>query len=272
MLGTNKVLLVNSNMDPKDILTNFFRLGNSSLYTARKRADQIFGTAGANRRALSSTAVELYNKTEAAEVLTDVSASFVKQMCELVSRYTSFFKRKCAVGFFMANGTATRFPEEFKLNVKTDELVRNQENEQLNNLISKFREDIEARVHKTVTNLNEYITDNFPKEVQNALLSEYQEYFGSTHTGDIYRKIRKLYKEAGKTWPAKEEEEFRKILIEYRTIIKEAKRPGDDYISTYLGLDKQSYLREARSALEPLIASAPTSVIKKLVNGEYNAF
>ena len=243
------------------------------MYTARKRADQIFGTAGANRRALTpSAAVEHYNNTEAVEALNDVSASFVKQMCELISRYTSFFKRKCAVGFFMANGTATRFPEEFKLNVKTDDLVRNQENEQLNNLISKFEEDNEARVHRTVTTLNDYITNNFPKEVQNTLLSEYQEYFGSTHTGDIYRKIRKLYRDAGKTWTAGEEEEFRKILIDYRTVIKEAQKPGDDYISSYLGLDKQSYLREARSALEPLIASAPTSVVKKLVNGEYNAF
>ena len=268
MLGTGKVKLVDKDMDPYEIMASIYKIGNSNAFVARMRANQLFNRAGANRQVITpGNSEEFANREDILDNIAELSRPYVIQICSIISKLTSPFKRKCAVGFFMANGTSIRFPEEFKLDVDTDDPVRNVENEEINNLITGFKEKLYSELNKAVIDFDTFIDNNFPKVVKEELLAKPGDYWIETTTGNYYKAISKLYNSIGETWDSEEKERFKAVLQPYREAVKHVKEPKLDMVCDFLCIDKQTLLKTARDAIGPIIAAAPDKLLKNLING-----
>ena len=268
MLGTRKVKLITKDKDPYEIMVDTYSIGNSNTYVARMRANQLFNRAGANRQVVTpGNSTEYSDRDDILENIADLSRPYVIQLCSIISKLTAPFKRKCAVGFFMANGTSLKYPEEFKLDINTDDPVRNVENEEINNLILGFKEKLYSDLNTAVVNFDAFIENNFPKPVRDELLAKPGDYWVESTTGNYYKAITKLYDSIGEVWTSEDKERFKEVLQPYREAVKRIQEPKIDLVCDYLCVDKQSLLRSARDAIGPIIAAIPDKLLKDLVNG-----
>lgn len=267
MLGDGKVKLAKYDDDPETILTDFFYISDTSRYTASLRARDILAKKGGNRSVMSDARYEEISASEDAlsYINPDLSAPYIKRICGIISNFTSEFKRKCAVGFFMAQGTTLRYPEEFKLLIDTEDTVRNVENENLNNLISKFSDELEQNLAEGIANL-----DAFIKSLPEPIRKEYNEkssalFDPGTETGNIYKDIRKTYARNNIELTDDVMEKFKEVVLKYREARIAYQKPGNTRVCNFLLLDNGVFLKTARDALQPIINALPGKVLTDVV-------
>lgn len=269
MLGTGKVPLVTTSESAYDIIVKLYKISDTNSRTAQLRANQLFARAGANRQVITpGNSIEYANREDILEHISDVSRPYVTRICSIISRLTSPFKRKCAVGFFMANGTSLRYPDEFKLDVGTDDPVKNVENEEINKLIYGFRDELQQRLYNANMNFNAYIEENFPKEVQMDLMTKAGDYWAETTTTNVYRSLEKSFKSRGLPWTKDDESKFKEVFLEYRQAAKSMTEPKYSLVCGYLGIDQKTMIQVARDAIGPIIAAMPDKLLRGLINGE----
>ena len=268
MLGDGKVKLARYDDDPETILTNFFYIGDSSRYTASLRAKEVVARKGGNRSVMSDARYEELQSSEDAllYINPDLSEPYIKRICGIISNFTSEFKRKCAVGFFMAQGTTMRYPEEFRLLVDTEDTVRNVENENLNNLISKFNDELEQNLADRIQELDSFIK-SFPEPIRKEYSEKSSALFDpQTETGNIYKDIRKTYARNGIELTDDVFEAFKEVVLSYREARIAFQKPGNSRVCNFLLLDNAVFLKTARDALQPIINALPGKVLTDVVN------
>lgn len=267
MLGTGKIKIATANDDFEAILTDLFAIQDSSKFTANMRAKDVVAKKGGNRSAMSDArASEIAESEDALDfVREDISLPYIRRICAIISKFTSEFKRKCAVGFFMAQGTTMRYPEDFKLAVDTEDQVRNIENENLNTLISNFSDKLENDLLSAVQKLNNFLS-NLPEPIAKAYSEKsYALFDPKTETGNIYKDIRRTYRDAGLELTDDVMESFREVVLAYREAKQAYTKPGIPRVGLYFGMDNGILLRTARDALQPIIDAIPTVIVTDIV-------
>lgn len=268
MLGTRRVSLVTQDQDPYDVLVEVYQYSDSNKRTSVMRANQLFARAGANRQVVTpGGSTELAKRSDILDYV-DVSKPYISRICGIISRLTSPFKRKCTVGFFMANGTTLRYPDEFKLDVSSDDQVRNVENEEINKLIEGFKDQLYNNLYDANNKFNAYMENNFPKDVQLELTTKTGDYWVETTTGNVYRAVDKAFRSRGLPFSEQDKENFKEVFLNFRAAAKAMSEPSYDLVSKYLGIDKKTLYQTACDAIAPIIAAAPDKILKNLVNGE----
>ena len=271
MLGTRKVKLSNYKDSAEQMMVNFFQITDSARYVAEKRAGEIFATKGANRYNLIDGRGEDVSLREdiGDYVNPDLSSPFVKQICRIISEFTSEFKRRCLVGFFMMNGTTMRFPEDFKLLTDTEDPQRNVENERLNDLIIKFNDLQDTKMKEAIDKLENYLK-SLPAPIYQHYLERYEGFFSpENETGNIYRDYDRAYRSAGLPIVPEDKEEFKKVVLEYREERIRYAKPGPERVCAFLYLDKYQFKKTYTDALPPIISVIPDKLIaRELVDGE----
>lgn len=268
MLGTKRVALVTSDQDPYEIIVNLYQFSDSNKRTAVMRANQLFARAGANRQVITPGGSTALAKRSDILDYVDVSKPYITRVCGIISRLTSAFKRRCTVGFFMANGTTLRYPDEFKLDVSLDDQVKNVENEEINNLIDRFKDQLYSNLYEASNRFNAYMENNFPKEVQLELATKTGDYWVETTTGNVYRAVDKAFRSRGLEFTEEDKERFKDVFLNFRAAAKAMKEPSYDLVSKYLGIDKKTLYQTACDAIAPIIAAAPDKILRSLINGE----
>lgn len=269
MIGTGKVRLANPDMTPEDILTDFYRIQHSSSNVARFFTNKIFAKKGEGRQVISpGTATDIADNDNIVErINADIPERYLDQICDIISNFTSEFKRKCAVGFFMSNGTTIRYPG-FKLKVDTDDIQKNVENENINELILAFNEREDDRLGTAINDLNNYI-DSFPAPIKQHFLERYDGFFDiSNSVGNIRRDIWRTYKENNLPLTDEEVEDFMTVVLEYRKARSRHREPGAKVVCDYLGVSEESFWKYSREALQPIISVAPEKIVRDLINAE----
>lgn len=268
MLGNGKVKMAKYTDDFESILTDFFSISNTSRQNAEFLAKEIVATKGSNRSAMSDArAMELADSEEVLDYInTDLSAPYIRKICAIISNFTSEFKRKCAVGFFMSQGTSIRYPEEFKLAVDTEDSVRNIENENLNQKISEFGDLLEKNLADAIKELDDFLK-GLPEPIAKAYNEKSSALFDPrTETGNIYKDIRRTYSKAGLELDDDTFEGFKKVVLNYREANMAYSRPGYNRVCNFLLLDNGVFLKTARDALQPIINALPNKIITDIVD------
>ena len=269
MLGSGKVSLANYSQSPEDILMTMYMVKDNSVNVARKRAEEITATKGGNRYAMSSGRAEQLAEEEdyLDKVNTDVSVSYIRQACDMISNFTSPYKRKAAVGFFMSQGTSLRYPDDFKLRIDTDDMVKNADNETINNQISQFNDMMEKNLSEAQKNLDDFI-DGMPKPVRDDYRVKYEGFFGlGNETGNIWRDIRREFNKHGLTLTEEYFDEYYNVVSKYREQCVLYNKPGYDMVADFFGIDKKSFVRSAQESLQPIVTFMPERFLTEVTDG-----
>lgn len=269
MLGSGKVSLANYKQSLEEILVTMYRVKDNSQKVAEYNAREITATKGGNRYAMSSGRVDQILEEEdfLGKIKTDVSVPYIRQACDMISGFTSPYKRKAAVGFFMAQGTTIRYPEDFRLRTDTDDMVRNTDNENINNLISKFNDMIEKDLSDAQKKLDDFI-DNMPKQIRDDYHVKYEGFFGlGNETGNIWRDIHREFNKYGITLTDEYFDEYKEIVLDYRQKCSTYNNPGYDIVADFFGIDKKSFVRSAQESLQPIVTFMPERFLTEVTDG-----
>lgn len=215
MLGTGKVKIAGKDSDPYNIVLNFLKIGNASSNIAENRAGEIFLIKGRNR--VSETPATAMMETDRDDILetfdTTATKTMVRQMCGIISKMVNPFTKKSLVAYFISNGTAMRYPEEFKLNINTDDLDSNLVNEEINEKMSKFFDHQMQSWSDAIESFFGYMASNFSDEINREINSKYEGFFENDNTtGNIYKEMRRIFSRHGQEFTAELQEEFSKKL------------------------------------------------------------
>lgn len=268
MIGTGKVKLATADMEPEAILTDFYSIMHSSRNIAKFYADKVLAKKGDGRKVISpGTTVDIADEGISDRIEADIPEKYLDRICEVISNFTSEFKRRCAIGFFMANGTTIRYPG-FKLKVDTDDTQKNVENEKLNELILGFNEREDSLLQEQIENLNEYIA-SLPAPIKQFFLTRYEGFYDlGNSVGNIKRSIQRAYKENGIPVTDEKVEEFMEVIRAYRAAKSRHNEPRATVVCDYLGISNESYKKYTAEALQPIISVAPERIVRDIVNGE----
>ena len=267
MLGSGKIPLASYKDDPEKILTNLFLVSDTSKYTASLRAREIVAKKGGNRSVMSDARVEELKDSDdvLSYVNSDLPKPYITRICGIISNFTSAYKRKCAVGFFMSQGLTLRYPDDFKLSISTGDTERDIQNENINELIVKFNDEMEQKLFEAIQNLDKFIK-SLPEPISKAYNEKSSALFDpQTDTGNIYKDIKRTYSKEGIELTDEVFQEFKETILKYREERIAYRRPGYTRVCNFLGVDSGAFLKTARDALQPIINALPNKILTDIV-------